>query len=92
MIEEFKDELKSLKNIFNEIKKTRIIKRTRNKIRNETKRTLNILDDEVKNILEKLHVVLTTLITKYKFFEKPYDFEWVEKERELRILAKKKNK
>ena len=49
----------------------------------------NILDDEIKNILEKLHVVLTTLITKYHFFGKPYDFEWVEKERELRIIAKK---
>ena len=31
MVEEFKDELKSFKNILNEIKKTRIIKRTRNK-------------------------------------------------------------
>ena len=31
MIKEFKDELKSLKTILNEIKKTRIIKRTRNK-------------------------------------------------------------
>ena len=30
MIEEFKDKLKNLKNILNEIKKTRIIKRTRN--------------------------------------------------------------
>ena len=30
MIEEFKDKLKDLKNILNEIKKTRIIKRTRN--------------------------------------------------------------
>ena len=29
MIEEFKDDLKSFKNILNEIKKTRIIKRTR---------------------------------------------------------------
>ena len=31
MIEEFKGELNSLKNIFNEIKKNRNIKRTRNK-------------------------------------------------------------
>ena len=31
MIEEFKDEIKSLRNILNEIKKIRIIKRTRNK-------------------------------------------------------------
>ena len=31
MIEEFKDELKSLKNILNEIKNTRTIERTRNK-------------------------------------------------------------
>ena len=31
MVEEFKDELKSFKNILNEIKKTRTIKRTRNK-------------------------------------------------------------
>ena len=91
MIEEFKDELKSWKNIFNEIKKTRIIKRTRNKIRNEIKRKLNILHDEVKTILEKLHVVLTTLITKYKFFEKPHDFEWVEKER-IKNISKSKNK
>ena len=30
MIEEFKDKLKNLKNILNEVKKTRIIKRTRN--------------------------------------------------------------
>ena len=30
-IEEFKHELKDLKNILNEIKKTRIVKRTRNK-------------------------------------------------------------
>ena len=31
MIKEFKDELNSLKNLFNEIKKTRIIKRTGSK-------------------------------------------------------------
>ena len=31
MIEELKDEIKGLKNILNEIKKTRIIKRIRNK-------------------------------------------------------------
>ena len=31
MIDEFKDEIKGLKNILNEIKKSRIIKRTRNK-------------------------------------------------------------
>ena len=65
MIEEFKDELKSLKNIFNEIKKTRIIKRTRNKRKkNETKRKLNMLDDEVNDILEKLDVDITALIAK----------------------------
>ena len=31
MIEEFKDKLRDLKNILNEIKKTRTIERTRNK-------------------------------------------------------------
>ena len=90
MIEEFKDELKSLRNIFNEIKKTRIIKRTRNKRKkNETKRKLNMLDDEVNDILEKLDVDITALIAKCNFAKKPYDFECVEEERKLRIIAKK---
>ena len=48
---------------------------------------LNMLDDELSNILEKLDTYLTTVIRKCKFFEKPYDFQCIEKERELRILA-----
>ena len=42
-----------------------------------------MLDDKVNHILEKLDVDLITLITKCKFFERPYDFEFIEKEREL---------
>ena len=52
-----------------------------NEIKNE------MLDDEVNDILEKLD--LTTLILKCKFFEKPYEYHSIKKERELRILAKK---
>ena len=82
MIEEFKDELESLKNIFNEIRELEFFREQEiNEIKNKTKRKLNMLDDEVNDILEKLDVDLTTLITKCKFFEKPYDFECLEKER-----------
>ena len=52
MIEELNDELKSLSlNRGQEI----------NEIKNETKRKLNMLDDEINNILEKLVENLTTL-------------------------------
>ena len=56
-----------------------------NEIKNETKRKLNMLDDEINDILEKWDVDLTTLIIKYNFFEKPYEYDSIEKERELRI-------
>ena len=48
-----------------------------------------MLDDEINHILEKLDVDLTTLITKCRFFEKPYENDSIEKKRELRILARK---
>ena len=48
-----------------------------------------MLDDEVNDILEKLDVDITALIAKCYFFEKSYDFECVEEERKLRIIAKK---
>ena len=51
-----------------------------------------MLHEEINDVLEKLHVDLTTLITKCNFFEKPYEYDSIEKERELRILAKKKKK
>ena len=61
-----------------------------------------MLDDEMKDILEKLDVDLTTLITKCRFFleklvnvdffEKPYEYDFVEKERELSLSTKKKMK
>ena len=49
-----------------------------------------MLDDEINDILETLDVDLTTLRLKYKFFEKRYEYNSIEKERELRILAKEK--
>ena len=58
-----------------------------NEIKNETKRKLNILDDEINDILEKLDVNLTTLKLRCIFCGKPYDFK---KERELRLSAKEK--
>ena len=48
-----------------------------------------MLDDKINNILEKLHVDLTALITKCRFFEKPYEYDSIEKKRELRLSAKK---
>ena len=39
-----------------------------NEIKNETKRKLNMLDDEINHILEKLDVDLTTLILTSNFF------------------------
>ena len=48
---------------------------------------MNILDDEINDILEKLDVNLTTLELRCIFCEKPYDFK---KERELRLSAKEK--
>ena len=77
-IKKVKDKLKGLKNIFNKIKKLELL---REQEINETKRMLNMLDDEISGILEKLDVNLTTC-------KKPHDFE---KERELRLLAKEKN-
>ena len=62
MIEELKDELKSLTNIFNEIKKLELLREQEiNEIKKETKTKLNMLDDEVNDILEKLDKDLTTL-------------------------------
>ena len=58
-----------------------------NEIKNETKRKLNMLDDEINYILEKLDVRLTTLKLRFIFCGKPYDFK---KERELRLSAREK--
>ena len=57
MIEEFKDELKSLKNMLNEIKKKKLEllrEQEINQIKNETKRKLNMLDDEINDILSQM--------------------------------------
>ena len=57
MIEEFKNKLRDFKNILNEIKKKKLEplrEQETNEIKNKTKRKLNILDDEINNILEKL--------------------------------------
>ena len=89
MIEEFKDELKSLKNILNEIKNTRTIERTRNKSNKKWNKKKVKYVRWWNNRYIKLDVDLTTLILKCKFFEKPYEYDFIKKERELRILAKK---
>ena len=49
-----------------------------------------MLDDTINDILEQLDVDLTTLITKCKLFEKPYEYDSIEKKRELRILIKER--
>ena len=42
-----------------------------------------MLDDKINNIWENLYNDLTTLITKCEFCEKPFDFECIEKERNV---------
>ena len=52
MIKDFKDELRDLKNILNEIKKLEPLREQEiNEIKNETKGKLNILDNEINDIL-----------------------------------------
>ena len=60
-----------------------------NEIKNETKRKLNMLDDEINNILGKLYVDLSILRLKCEFFEKTCDCNSIKKKRKLRILVKK---
>ena len=60
----------------------------KNEMKNETNKKLNMLDDEINDISEKLDVNVTTLKLRCIFCGKPYDFE---KERELRLSAKEKN-
>ena len=55
-----------------------------NEIKYETKRKVN---DEIKDILEKLDVNLTTLKLRYIFYDKSHNFQ---KERELKISVKEK--
>ena len=48
---------------------------------------MNVLDDEINNILEKLDISSTTLELRYIFCKKPHNFE---KERELGLSAEEK--
>ena len=61
-------------------KKTGTIEKTSNKwnkneIKNETKKKLNMLDDQINSILEKFYGNLTTLELRYIFCEKPCNFK-----------------
>ena len=58
MIEQFKEELKDFKNILDKINELELL---REQEINETKRKLNVLDDEIRDTLEKLDVNLTTV-------------------------------
>ena len=88
MIEEFKDELKDLKNILNKIKELELLRKQGiNELKNETKRKLKMLDDEISDTLEKLDVNLTTLELRNSFCKKPYNFE---KER-IKTINKRRN-
>ena len=70
MLEKFKNELKSLKNLLNEIKKKLKLLREQeiNEIKNETKRKWNMLDDAISDILEKLDVGLMTSELRCRFY------------------------
>ena len=76
MIEEFKDELKDFKNILNKIKKLELLREQEiNELKNETKRKLNMLDDEISDILEDLDVNSTTLEIRCCFCKKTHNFK-----------------
>ena len=86
MIEEFKDELQDLKYILNKIKKLESLKEQElHEIKDKTKRKLNLLDDQVNSILQKIDVNLTILKLRFIFCGKPYDFQ---KKRKLRLSVK----
>ena len=74
-MKEFKNELKVFRNILNKIKELELLREQEiNEIKNETKKELSILDDEISDVLQKLDVDLTTLELRCKFCEKSYDF------------------
>ena len=78
-MKEFKNELKKFRNKIKELELLR--DQEINEIRMKQKTELNILDDEISDILEKLDVNLTTLELRCKFCKKPDDFK---EERKLR--------
>ena len=87
-IQKFRNQLKDLKNILNEIKKFELLRQQEiTEIKNVTERELSMLNDEMSNVLDRLEVNLTTLELRCRFYEKPHEFE---KERELRLSAKEK--
>ena len=70
MLEKFKNELKTLKNILNEIKKLKLLREQEiNEIKNKTKRKWNLVDDDINDILEKLDVGLMTSEVRCRFYE-----------------------
>ena len=90
MITELEDELKDLKNILNKIKELELLREQEiNEIKNEAKRKLNMLDNDINDTLEKVDVNVTTLKVRCRFCEKLHNFE---EERELKLSAKEKRK
>ena len=78
----------------NEIKKKLKLLREQeiNEIKNETNRKLNILDDEINDILEKLDVDLRTLRLKCNFFWKTVWIKFYWKGKRIKNISKKKKK
>ena len=71
MIEEFIYELKDFKKILNKIKELELwTEQEMGKIKNEAKRKLNMVDDEISDILKKLDVNVTALKLRCKFCKK----------------------
>ena len=71
MIEEFKDELKDLKNILKKINKTKTIKRTINKW---DKKKVKYTRWWNRQYLREVRCDLTILKLRCRFYEKPHDF------------------
>ena len=74
IIKIFNDELKGLKDIFNKIKELELLgDQEINELKNETKRKLDMLDDEISDILEKSDVILTKKKKGIKIVSKRYN-------------------
>ena len=76
-VEKFRNELKNWKAVLKKIKELELLREQEiDEIKNETKKKeLNMLDDQISVISEKLDVDLTTLELRCKFCEKRRDFE-----------------
>ena len=91
MIKKINDKIKGLKNVLNEVKNTRTIKRARNKWNKKwNKKKVKYVRWWNKRYIRKVRCRFNSFNKEMQFFWKSYEYDSIEKERELRILAKER--